>query len=323
MKKNYNPYGWQKLNTGDIVEVIAPGSAHNFYSDEINKVKDFLEKLKLIPRIPGNIIASQEELKAKKYDIFCANTDEIRLEHLKNALYSEDSKIIWCIRGGYGCTRLIEELDKLSPPPFPKLLIGFSDITVLHLFLQNKWGWPSIHGKCLKQFINDYYDSASEKELVSLIFGERNQVAYDHFTPLNNAAKTSQTIRGKITGGNLCLIQNSIGTVWQLDAKNKIVLLEDVNEYAYRVDRTLEHLYQTKILKDSKAIIIGDFTPTAEENKEMIDMAINRFANKMTIPVIHGAGFGHGKINHPLPFGTESTLLFNERIKLTCDSGMI
>ena len=126
---------WEPLKKGDIVDVVAPGFS---ISDEKLKAGlEFLKDLGLKPRVPNDLFGE---------DIVCSHRDEIRLKHLKNAFLAKDSKAIWCVRGGYGSIRLIEELSKLKKPKQNKLFIGYSDACTIHNYLNQFWGFASLHG---------------------------------------------------------------------------------------------------------------------------------------------------------------------------------
>lgn len=311
---------WNNLKEGDIVDIIAPSSG-SFINDEvIKKVCCYLESINLVPRISPNMYKTKDRLTENGQDPFCANTDEIRFTNLVDAINS-DSKAIWAIKGGYGASRLIDQLEKIEVPENSKLFIGFSDITVLHLFFQQKWQWPTIHGELLFRLINQ--DQKNKDLIEHIVFNPKN-ITYTDFIAFNEQATIPAIIEAPITGGNLCLIESSIGTSWQIDCKDKILFLEEVDERGYRVDRSLEHLYQSGIVNGAKAIILGEFTPGYEnDGSNYIDYALDRFVSKLDIPVIRANVFGHNDYNYPLPFGTECNLILGDYIELNCTTGAI
>ncbi len=314
---------WAALKPGDSVEIIAPASA-GFTSGDLQQAAEFLISLGLNPILPSELKKTSQWLIDNGSDPFCANTDEYRANHFYEACRNEKSQAIWCMRGGYGSSRLIPLLNPLPPPKTPKLFIGFSDITALHIFMNQKWGWPTIHGKCLFQFIHEpEKHEPSLIEMQQLIFGQPI-LNYDTLTPLNIQANIAQSITASMTGGNLCLVEHSIGTNWQIETKGKFLFLEDVRERGYRLDRSLEHLYQAGILTGIKALILGDFIPEKEKDgSDFCPYAIRRFAEKLQVPVISFPGMGHGLINHPMPIGTPATLTLGKEIRLSCESGAI
>lgn len=307
MNKKTN--AWETLIPNDIVEIVAPASAST--EEKIYHGLTWLKNIGLVPQYPNNMIQT---------DLYFAAPLDQQWEHFKKALYS-DAKVIWCLRGGYGSMRLIPLLEKLTPPKTPKLLIGFSDITALHIFFNQKWNWPTLHARTISQLHPDWELTEEHQSLVDLLFGRINQINFKNLTPLNQAAQEVKTLEGTIIGGNLRLIQTSLGTSWEIKPKGKIVFIEDVSERGYSVDRMLEQLHQAKILdKDIKALLIGDFTEGLEKNgQNLISSALKRFADRVDYPVVIGLPCGHAKnSNAPLPFNTEANLILGKLCQLTC-----
>ncbi len=293
------------LKPGDSIDIIAPASRCS--DQQLAAIKELFESWQLKCVIPENIFGK---------DLLCANTDEIRFNHLKNALLNPHTKAVICARGGYGSMRLIPELLKVNPPQTPKIFVGMSDITALLLFLQQQWQWPTIHGGPAL----DKFSTESIAAIKTLLFGEVDHVEFNEILPLNKYAEKQQIISASVTGGNLCLIQTSLGTKWQMDANNKIVLLEETGERGYRVDRMLEHLQQANIFNGAVAILFGDFIKGNDpDGTSNMDAVINRFAEKCEIPVLRVKGIGHDYINFPLPLGTSAKLYLGNETKLVCE----
>ncbi|ARB92320.1 S66 peptidase family protein [Legionella longbeachae] len=291
------------LNVGDCIEIIAPSSRST--DNQLSELKELLESWKL------NCIV-QKDIFAK--DLLCANTDEMRLQHLKNALHNPQTKAVICVRGGYGSARLISKLADTPPPEHNKIFVGMSDVTCLHLYLQQHWGWPTIHGAAAP----DKFSQESIVSVQSILFDDA-PVRFNGLTPLNTHAQKDEFIQSFITGGNLAIIQSGIGTCWQIDTQNKIVLLEEIGERGYRVDRMLEHLNQAGIFTNAAAILLGDFLEGYEPNgTSLIEPVLRRFAESSDIPVLRIRGIGHGPINFPIPLGTKVSLQLGENAQLTC-----
>lgn len=310
MKKN----SWSTVITEDVVDIIAPASQSPL--DRLEDGIHWVEKIGLIPRVPTDII---------KPDAFFASHLETQLRHFKEALYS-DSKIIWCLRGGYGSMRLIPHLLKLRPPKKSKLLIGFSDITSLHLFLNQHWNWPTLHARTISQMHPDLISTPDRKLLKDIIFGKKTEHTFKRLVPINQSAREERIIKGSMIGGNLRIIQSSLGTSWQLNAKGKILFIEDVAERGYSVDRMLEQMFQAKLIdKGLKAMIFGDFTEGLEKDgKDLTPVAIKRFAGRVPYPVFMGLKAGHDAVtNYPIPFNTSCELVTGKRGQLHCTYGGI
>lgn len=291
------------LKPGDQVELIAPASRCS--DKHLHEIKDLLISWQLNCIIANDIFGD---------DLLCANTDASRFAALKNSLHNPITKAIICARGGYGCMRLIPELAKIKPPPTPKLFVGMSDITALNLYFNQHWGWPVLHGAlALHKFSEE-----SIAALKAFLFGETARVEL-HGNPLNAPAKNNRIIEAQLTGGNLCLVQAGIGTVWHLDAIDKIIVLEETGERGYRIDRMLEHLNQAEIFKAASAVVLGDFIGGDEPNgSSLIQPVLERFAKNCKIPVVQIPGIGHGPTNFPLPLGIKAKLQLGNDVKLIC-----
>ncbi len=290
------------LQPGDSVEVIAPASR---CSDEaLHDLEKLLTSWQLNCIISNTIFG---------HDLLCANTDDIRFQSLKNALLRPETKAVICARGGYGSMRLIPALSQMLPPDHPKLLVGMSDITALQLFLRQQWQWPTIHGSLTR----DKCSHESIATLKSILFGEVDRINLVGL-PLNRHAEKENIIETVLTGGNLSLVQTSIGTPWQINGKHNIIFLEEVSERGYRIDRMLEHLCQANIFKDAAAIFFGDFIEGNEPNgSSLIKPVLERFAQHCEIPVVQINGIGHGYINTPLSLGTRAILQLGKQVKLS------
>lgn len=269
-----------------IIDIIAPSGP--FPSDLLPKIKSFLAEKGFIARIPENILGQ---------DALCANTEAVRFELLKQALYSEDSNMLWAVRGGYGVTPLLSQLKDLPVPKKKKTLVGFSDIVGLHLFLTQQWGWHTIHGASLRQLIEQDLEEESLRLNAEILFGD---IKIKHgLVPLNVAAKNGN-IAGILTGGNLKLVEASLGTFWQIEAKNKILMLEEVSEFDYRVARSMVHLEQAGIFNDIQAMVLGNFTYAEyPKHEETVKAFLEQFAKMQKFPVFRTNFFGHGKENAP------------------------
>lgn len=238
---------------------------------------------------------------------FHANTDEERLHCLREALYDDNSNdIIWALRGGYGTARLLNELAKLPKPSKEKILIGCSDITALHLFLTQQWNWRTLHGPVLLELLHLDRDPQNLLKVLDIIHKNVSCTKITNLKLLNPNKVYAEKITGRITGGNLTIVQTSIGTPWQIQTKDKIIFLEDVGEKGYYIDRALNHLRQAGMLAGIKAIVFGEFFAPRDDKT---DLALTRFAADTDIPVFKTNQFGHGKHNHPLIYNAESEIL--------------
>jgi muramoyltetrapeptide carboxypeptidase len=289
------------LRAGDIVDIIAP-SSRNFTQEQVNQAIALLAVQGLVGRIPDDLVNT--------VDPFSSNTLEYRLAHLKRVLAAKDSRAIWVIRGGYGATQLLPGLQAMTPPDTPKRLLGFSDVTALHLFFNQQWHWPSLHSKVLTQVIRHGQEDDDVKLIFDLLLGRKDVVTYIDLVPLNEAAKRPQALQSTMIGGNLAVLMTSMGTPWQLNATGKILLLEDVDERGYRVDRMLFQLAHARCLEGATAVCIGDMWDEdgKQEEQAMVMRAIERFAVQHTLPIYRIPFIGHQQRNRPVPLASPATL---------------
>ena len=304
---------WDHLNQGDVVDVIAPG--YPSHAHEIEGAAAFLRKWKLQPRIPKDLI---------KPHFLHAHEDEQRFEFLKMAIEASDSRVIWCLRGGYGSNRLLPYLEKLRKPKKDKLLIGISDITSLHTFFIQEWGWKTLHAPLLDRLGRGLIGAKYEKELRDLLFGKTDCIEFARLKPLNAHAEKVKTLKSSIVGGNLTVLQSTIGTPWQINCDKKLLFLEDLGERGYRIDRMLEQFRQAGIFNRCHGLVLGDFIggeePTTQKNN--FDLVFKRWANDLSIPVFKGLKAGHAKVQRPVPFNTPCVLrVINRAGSLKIESG--
>lgn len=284
---------FQNLLLSKKIMMVAPASGTE--PDNIERIKGLTNHHL---GIPDNIIQKS------KYNRYHANTDKIRFELLKKAILDDATDIIWALRGGYGSARLLEQLKNITPIPNEKIFIGYSDNTALHLFFTQEWNWRTIHGAMLLELLNSKKDPSNFEKLLDLLLGKTKILTLDNLYPLNQSARDATLITGKLTGGNLTIVQNSLGTFWQIKTAGKILFLEDEMEPSYKVDRLLTQLKQAGVLKEVKAIIFGEFNGSDEA---LLD-TLKRFSNEESIPIFKTNQFGHGPVNYPLLYNTDSTI---------------
>lgn len=245
-------------------------------------------------------------------ELFHVYSDEKRLNDLVEAIHDDKVPYIWCFKGGYGAQKLVPSLDQMKKPKKAKIIIGYSDITALHLFLNQKWGWKTIHGSMVSEIVSPKKYAENFKYLQQLIQNPGRLISYDNFEPLNEIAKNKASVQGQLTGGNLTVLLHTLKTPNEIVTKDKIVILEDVHEKPYRVDRTIHHLLQAGKLKDAKAIVFADFT--TENDDEMMNTALQKLAQKINLPVFRWKKCGHAYYNFPFVYGADAIISLNERV---------
>jgi muramoyltetrapeptide carboxypeptidase len=295
----------QLLEKGSLIDVIAPASACS--RRELAGGVRYLEGLGFKVRVSEKIFGKTKIL---------ANTDVERFRQLKAALTANDSAAIWCVRGGYGAVRLLPELSKMKKPRTFKWLLGYSDITTLHWYLNSQWGWPTLHSPLLCRFGRNEATPTEKKEIKSILLGPR--AIFTHkLKAMNSAAKKTTRIRSSIIGGNLTVLQGSLGTRWAFDGSGHFVFFEDIGERPHRMDRMLTQMAQSGVFKNARAIIFGDMVGLKKADERLLwSNVLPRFAEAQKIPVLRGLKAGHGEMQHIVPFLTRSTLLLGRQPQL-------
>ncbi|HWU42035.1 MAG TPA: LD-carboxypeptidase [Bdellovibrio sp.] len=304
---------WKCLQKNDIIDVVAPG--YPSQAHEVAGAREFLLKWKLVPRIPKNLI---------KPHFLHAHDDEERFEFLRAAIEAKDSRAIWCLRGGYGSNRLLPMLAKLKKPREPKLIVGISDITSLHTFFIQEWGWSTLHGPLLDRLGRGLVSPSHEKELHRLVFGEDSMIEFKKLKALNSSARKIKNLKSRVVGGNLTVLQSTLGTPWQIRADRSLLFLEDLGERGYRLDRMLEQFRQAGIFKKCDGIILGDFIGGEEPStgKNNFALVFKRWAQDLEIPLFKGLEAGHASVQRPVPLNTPCVLQVKEgRGRLSIDTG--
>jgi len=232
---------------------------------------------------------------------YLAGDDARRLGELTAALGDPDVRAVFCARGGYGAMRLLARLAAASPPGPPKLLVGFSDITSLHLWLQTL-GRISVHGPVLTQLAR--LPPATCERLFSVL--ESTSPA-----PALKGALTcvGGVAEGPLLGGNLSVVTRLIGTPFMPRLDGAILLLEDQGERPYRLDRMWTHLQLAGVFDRVRGIVLGSFTGCEEKDAPYSSTEVLRELARATgLPCAAGFPIGHGERNEPVPLGVRVRL---------------
>ena len=246
---------------------------------------------------------------------YLAGTDAERLADLHAAFADPEVEAVWCIRGGYGASRLLPKIDYDLIRRNPKPFIGYSDITALHLAIHEKTGLVCFHGPvAASEFPEDtvqYFRSVLMEPTAPFTLA----------TPAPEAVLTGEEFRpfvinpgqaqGTLTGGNLSLLAALAGTPYLPSCKHKIVFLEDIGEQPYRIDRMLYQLAQATDLSQAAGIALGVFTdcnPKGEAPSLTLVETLTDFFAQWKMPVLYGLPFGHIAHQATLPYGIQAEL---------------
>lgn len=278
------------LKEGDKVAVVNP--AKRLQSDMIAGL-EVLKSWGLVPLIGKNA--------EKQHNLF-AGTDAERLADVQWAIDHPEVKAVIMARGGYGTTRILDDLNFDKLMRHPKWICGFSDITSLLCSLDNQ-GMASMHSPMVASL---YRDTRSDESLRRALMGE--PLAYEVKARKENKAGKSG---GLLIGGNLTMICNSLGTSSEIDTVGKILFLEEVGEYIYHLDRMLVQLRRAGKLDELRGVIIGDFSSMKDHNDTFgystIEVLKSHF-DKLGCPVVYGFPAGHENHNLTLVCGKQAVL---------------
>ncbi len=301
-------YRWTPLKVGDIIDIVAPGSA--VPEDELAAVVQFLKNSGFTPRCPSDLIAPE---------LFCSNSDENRARHLITAFHDPKSKAVWCLRNGYGSNRVMPYLTKITPPKKPKLFLGASDTTPIHNFVTQTWRWPTLWSPALDKISNETFSQATRKEVGMILQGKASDVTFHNLRPLNPVAQFSNEFQGPLIGGSLSSICAAISTPWQIMGKDFVLLLEESGLRATRIDQHLEQLFQLGVFKKAIAVVFGSFHKCMEaDGSSLWPSVLERIARKCEVPFVFGIPTSHTGSERPVPMGTQVSLFTGAVNKLVC-----
>jgi muramoyltetrapeptide carboxypeptidase len=281
----YRPF--TALRPGDPVTVVAPASPFDRASFEAG-----------LQVIAGRYDVHYDPGLLARHR-YLAGSDERRLGELAAAFADERSRAIFCARGGYGLMRLLPQLEGIVLTAKP--VIGFSDITALHQLLQRQ-GLVSIHGPVLTQLSR--LDASTHARLFELLESE---------APAADLTGTETyvdgTAEGPLVGGNLSVLTRLLGTPFLAPLAGAILLLEDIGERPYRLDRMWTHLALAGVFRQVRGIVLGDFTGCEEKDAEYSGADVLReLAAATGLPCAAGFPLGHGTQNQPVPLGVRVRL---------------
>lgn len=241
---------------------------------------------------------------------YFAGDDDRRLDELYHWLTDPETSAVFAIRGGYGCARIYPRLAarlRKRRGLKPKIVMGYSDLTILLNGLMRDFGWVTFHGPVVASRVMREPLALEEETFRRALFSEE---------PLGAVSDPGTVVlakgraRGRIVGGCLSLVASSIGTPYQIETRDRIVFLEDVTEKPYRLDRMLTHLIHSGLLDRARGIVFGQMTDCGppEEALEAVRLAVGPYLAKRGIPAIYDFPAGHGKPQITFPIGAEVEL---------------
>jgi muramoyltetrapeptide carboxypeptidase len=234
-----------------------------------------------------------------------SGTDDERASDLQMMLDDTDIKAIICARGGYGTVRIIDQLNFSTFEQHPKWIVGYSDITVLHSHIQTQFGIETLHATMPINFPDQGTEAATES-LRKALFGETLEYNIDA-QPLNQPGNVS----GVLTGGNLSILYSLTGSASDIQTGDKILFIEDLDEYLYHVDRMMVNLKRSGKLSGIKGLIVGGLSKMNDNTVpfgKQAEEIIAEYALEAGIPVCFNFPAGHIADNRALIMGREVQL---------------
>lgn len=241
---------------------------------------------------------------------YLADSDISRAAHFTAAWCNPHVKMLWCIAGGFGSTRLLEHLDYNQLRPHKKILVGMSDITALHCALQKELDIVSYLGPMPKKTLIDAPPPLAQEQSLSHLWKTlKNHKSLAHHNlppPVPPRTIVAGKAKGLLVGGNLSLIASLTGTPWQLDTKNKILILEDVQEEPYRIDRMLRQLKHSGSLSHLAGLILASWKgcDSAYPHGLTLDEVFDDYFKSAPYPSFIGYPSGHIDAQLTLPLNT-------------------
>lgn len=235
---------------------------------------------------------------------YMAGPEKLRGREINEMFEDSEVDAIFCVRGGYSSGRVLEFLDLDRIRAHPKMFLGYSDVTSLHLALNQRCGLVTFHGPMVSSNMVESFDQETRESLFraasfwdSLLFQNPRGFAL--------SVMKEGRARGLLTGGNLSLLCASLGTPYEVDTRGKILFIEEVGESVSRIDRMTFQLRQSGKLRECAAILLGQFTDC--ENKGELSYGpvacFRDILEGIKIPVMYGLESGHGFPMMTLPLG--------------------
>lgn len=292
----------KRLNKKDVIGLISPASSPDEFSRVERGVK-YLESLGYRVKVGANINKSHGYL---------AGSDQERLDDLHSMFKDKNVKAIFSLRGGYGAFRLLDKIDYRLVKNNPKIFVGYSEITALQMAFLEKAGLVTFAGPMVAV---DFYDEVSPftNEMFWNVITSNKKIgklSYPENQKLPFLQKGNSS--GRIIGGNLAVFTHLLGTPYFPNLTGKILMIEDIGELPYRVDRMLNQLRLAGVFKKVKGIILGRFVDCHEHdpNKKTLTLGevIADYINPVKVPSIYTFPHGHIKDFVTIPFGLKVNL---------------
>jgi muramoyltetrapeptide carboxypeptidase len=291
------------LKKGDKIAIVAPARSITF--EELHPSIRLFQKWGLEVVLGINILSKDNQF---------AGTDPKRQADFQQMLDDPSIHAIICARGGYGTVRIIDQLNFSGLCKSPKWIIGYSDITVLHSHINKHYGIETLHATMPINLKDPDYSGENAEFLRKALFGEK----LFYKKPITFESRTGLS-KGELVGGNLSILYSLMGTVSEIDTYEKILFIEDVDEYLYHIDRMMMNLKRAGKLDHLRGLIVGGMDKMHDNEVPFGKSACEIVAGHVsgyTFPVFFDFPAGHGPINLPLFLGRNVTFIVDEYIEL-------
>lgn len=283
----------ERLESGAHVALVAPAGP--------------LQKPEDLPRAQENVRTLGWEPivgdHASSRTGYLAGHDRDRLNDLNRALRDPKIDGIWCLRGGYGMMRILPGVDYDAILRSPKVIIGYSDITALHAAVQRRCRLVTFHGPTAREPLSDFSRDSFQRAIVK-------QTDSCGIAPGAREINAGQA-EGRLAGGNLAVLAALAGTPYAPDLTDSILILEDIKEPVYRIDRMFQQLKLAGMLSGCRAIAFGDCTNCPEDaggGGRPFDEVLGELAHSLGVPCLAGIPVGHIPDQWTIPLGAMATL---------------
>lgn len=284
------------LKYGDCIGIIAPSSP-SYEEEKIELSKKFLKDMGFKIKIGKSCY--------EKYG-YLAGSDEIRTCDINAMFADEEVDAIICLRGGYGTPRILDKIDYEIIKKNPKIFVGYSDITAIHIAINQICNLVTFHGPMLTSEMANNFDEFTQKSLFDLIMGSENKKSLSNPKGEEIRCLYSGQAEGKLIGGNLTLICATLGTPYEIDTEGKILFIEEIKEEPYKVDRMLTQLYLSGKLEAANGIILGDWNDCVAEHPDRsltLEQVFEDILKSLKKPTIYNFRAGHCSPMITLPMG--------------------
>ena len=292
-----------RLQRGDLVGVIALASPPCM--ENLEKGLQFLTTLGLRVRLGKHI---------NQVSGYLAGTDSERIADFHDMIVDPDIQAIFLARGGYGTGRLANQIDYDLIRKNPKIIWGYSDMTYLHTTIRQRSNLVTFHGPMIESDLAKNHIDSRTKQMFQQLFAPMSIYYSQSISPLQEIV--SGEASGELIGGNLTVLTSTFGTRFEIDVKDKIVFMEDIDEEPYRVDAMLNQWKLANKLAEAAGILVGNFAlPTPMKRPSLkLSEVLDNYLGGLTCPVMSGFSIGHCFPHISIPLGVQANIKTKQKI---------